>query len=378
MNEQLAYNNASEFKKSPAKESVASKAFNLEYLPRALPRGLIRDDIISYLGEYRLQVPKFHYEYMFSRGESGKFELRDSHQGEAMTEKANRAIWERQSRGERITREKAELDGLRRLEDQLRFAKNGDSVLWASPPGPKEEGYGDYGFIYKGELKEVDGVRKLSMTAIRVESPTVEKFNNALIGLTGDKHTKTFAEEFLEDPRVVRQEVSDKVLDAVLKKEFSFLAEGDVRQQEFDRIIRRLSPIIEDVVDVMQNGTKVDRLAALRSLENYTLRLKEGDDFVQQEGRVYPLRRRLNDILPEYNFVPPVVAGSCGSTGEEQSNNILSIGSSLSSVRLGGDMSKDIYGDRKFKCPSCSQSNIRPINELIAACQHCGSTEVAC
>lgn len=38
----------------------------------------------------------------------------------------------------------------------------------------------------------------------------------------------------------------------------------------------------------------------------------------------------------------------------------------------------DKYGERTFECPECGKINIRPKDEFIKNCQHCGSNKVAC
>ncbi|OIP57172.1 MAG: hypothetical protein COX79_05470 [Candidatus Levybacteria bacterium CG_4_10_14_0_2_um_filter_36_16] len=375
MRESLAYKDIRPEQYLP-REIVGSKAFNLEYYPGSYEREAIREDVVSYLGEYRLQVPKFHYQLQFSQGEEGLFALRDSFKGEPMVAKGARAIQERSLRGENVSREKAELVGIRRLEDQLRFGKTEDTILWASPPGPKEEGYGDYGFIYKGSLQEKNGVKKITMTAIRVENPNIDQFNFVLSQASGIEFKNKRAEDFLQNPILVEEQIDEKLFDNICKKQFAFLG-TDEAQAKFNRIIARLSPLIEEVVDVIQKGNRREKIAAFRALENYTLMLKKGEDIFLKKDKPYVVQNSLSDILPQYNYVPPAAFGSCG--GTLQSNNIFSLGQSLSSVLLGGEaIGPDRYGDRKFKCPSCRQTNIRPFNSLLPSCQHCGSTEVAC
>ena len=58
-------------------------------------------------------------------------------------------------------------------------------------------------------------------------------------------------------------------------------------------------------------------------------------------------------------------------TGEnKQASNMSSFSS--------GDFGKDSLGSRTFNCPECGQKNVRPYNETIPSCQHCGSEKVAC
>lgn len=75
--------------------------------------------------------------------------------------------------------------------------------------------------------------------------------------------------------------------------------------------------------------------------------------------------------------------GSSGGFGQESSRY-----SGYGTNRLPSNMSpkkssdvasgEDKYGKRTFECPDCHQTNYRPYEELLPACQHCGSTKVAC
>ena len=57
----------------------------------------------------------------------------------------------------------------------------------------------------------------------------------------------------------------------------------------------------------------------------------------------------------------------------------LSGGSALSETPFSvSDLAQDKHGPRKFDCPDCGRTNIRPKDQLIANCQHCGSSKVAC
>ena len=40
--------------------------------------------------------------------------------------------------------------------------------------------------------------------------------------------------------------------------------------------------------------------------------------------------------------------------------------------------SDDKFGSREFECPECGKTNIRPKDELLKNCQHCGSNKVSC
>lgn len=60
--------------------------------------------------------------------------------------------------------------------------------------------------------------------------------------------------------------------------------------------------------------------------------------------------------------------GGCGGSGGFKTDSE----TSAFSVSEFGFVGSDKYGDRAFSCPKCNKTNVRPENELIANCQHCG------
>lgn len=337
------------------REVVGSPSFNLEYYPYTTRREL-KQDIVSYLGEYRFKLQKFKYEMRFFKGDDGEIGLRDPDRGELMRTKAKRVIEERKGRGDPVHREAEELKGIYILEKQLSFAKDGDTVLWASPPGPEEEGYGEYGFVYVGKVEKHNEKNLiLHMMAIRVEKPTIEGFNKAMSLLSGVKIKHREADEFLGEPLVVGAQVEERFIDSVLKKHFSFI-ENLTQKKRFEKIIQDLNPVIEDCMDIIEKGSGEEKMRALHALENYALRLKSLSETSQAENIVYLERHknnaRLRDIMPFYSYRPPVVGGSCGATGKMESNNLLSL---RFSVKAESRKTRDYEFDKKATCVQCGR-----------------------
>jgi len=332
-------------------ERFASDAFRIEY--RDVHPQVIIDDFVHYLGEYRFSLSKDFYNLNYVEGE-----LRDPHRNESMVKVSERAIDLKRREGRSFAREQAETIGFKSLNRQLLRSQTGDTIIWASPPGPKEEGYGNYGFIYFGKVGNhgLGGNKNIKMTAIRVEKPSIEKFKKALYMLTGEKIEYEFAEKFLDSPRVVPEDTKEGYVDAILKMVFDFKPNRD-EEGNFRKIINKMFPLISDFANNPWR-TRED----LYALENYALELKREYYIYDREDP-----SNLQDLGVAYRNEPPKVMGSCGSTGE--SSNIFSSVSSLNSL--------DKYGSRSFKCPSCGKTNIRPKDELISNCQHCGK-DVAC
>lgn len=339
-----------------------SSAFNLGYDHDPNITYLeLREDILSYLCEYRLGEQKHKYSLSFLKNRPPGFKLCDSHRFESMGKRANRAILEREANGESVLREQAELLGILKLEDQLGFAQDGDVVVWASPPGPENEGYDrSYGFFYLGLVeKRNDADKSISMTAIRIGYPTLENCNTAFNRLTGENVDYPEG-EFLANPRVVRG-LKLAVVDGVLHDVFSF--KNDERHQQIVRkVLAQMGPMIDEFISLLRNGTKEEKEKAFYALENYALRLKREYEGLGIENivQIDDYRRvKLGDILPVYGYEPPVMGGSCGGTGKKRSNDIL--GSGLKALN-------DVLGDKKnekewFKCPKCGYQANGPVGD---------------
>lgn len=283
-----------------------ASAFKIEFYERA-KREQIREDLISYLGEYRFEVPEFSYELGIKEGK-----LTDPTTGEFMTEKAKKAIVDRNKDGLNTTREFAELSGLHSLESQL---KENGLVVWFSPPGPKEEGYGDYGFGYVGR---VEGDR-LKMSAIRLESPNFQDFNRAAQALVNKKFDT--AEEFLASPMVID-------IDKEEVKQFihgNFNIKNEQHGKIFKKSLISMENVLNDAIDILQSGTEEQKHTVMHVIENLSLEVKQNYERQLSNGEnIDFIPQNLHQLLKSTRYVipPPRVQGSCGSTSSPQSNDI--------------------------------------------------------
>lgn len=338
--------------------------FRIEYGENAPDKALF-DDIVSYLGEYRFNLPKFSYTLKFLDGK-----LRDSYRGDSMQDITQRAIGKKILEGSFYSRELAEKQGLMRLDSQLISAKGNDTVIWASPPGPKEEGYGDYGFIFVGHVNENNESEKtIQMTAIRVEDPKIEQFNQIFYLITGEKTDYKTAEEFIAHPKVLNHHLEEVYADALLGRVFSFKPNPQ-EQEKFKCIIQRMFSLISDFVQSAKNPRKpkAEKIREFYSLENYALRLKEEYEqpLVPRENIIADFRSspRLPDVVGEYGYEPPKIAGSCPANSKNKisltSSNILSKELILNSI-LGDEI--DYEFDQDGPCEKCNAD---------VACGPCG------
>ena len=350
-------------------EIVGSKAFNLEY--RRINKEIaytdqeIREDLLAYLGEYRFGLSKYEYHLTFSKGASG-FHLRDINRGEPMITKTERAILDKSKRGDSTVREEAELAGFKKLDRQLRFVPGGSTMIWVSPPGPRDQGYGDYGFVFFGKVQSSDFVKNIKMTAIRIEAPTINQFNQFTSSISEKETEFKTAEEFLANPSVLLRDISIDEIDDKLGIIFGFKEDKEIRNR-FDSSTLRIKPLIEEFVRVMQNSlSSKDKKRVLNAIENMMIELRDRDD----SSVIYVKERKVEELLDVYGKKQaPVVSGSCGST---QSANIMK-NEVINSILEG----EDEFGCLAFNCPHCGKKNVRPRGELVSHCQYC-SGNVSC
>jgi hypothetical protein len=337
--------------------------FRLEY-GKNVPDQVLIDDVVSYLGEYRFSLPKFSYELKFSNGK-----LRDPHRLDSMEELSQRAIDVSMSKGKFSTREQAEKSAFQKLDRDLQAAKHGDTIVWISPPGPKEEGYGNYGFVFFGKV-EGNGTleKKIKMTAIRVENPTIEQSSNAINVLSGNKPRYKTAEGFLANPLVLPENLSEEYVDSVLGTIFSFKSNPQ-EQENFNEIIARMFPLIAEFVHFVKNPwkTQAEKIQGLYSLENYASKLNSeyGQSLVRKENIFIDFKPsvRFADIRREYGHEPQKVAGSCPSSNK--TSNILSRNSFIN-----GLLGNSLFGEQEwFHCPKCDYQADGPIGNICPGCK---------
>lgn len=331
-------------------------AFKPEFYEKASEEQ-IEEDVVSYLGEYRFEVSEFDYKINIRNGQ-----LLDPKSGEEMTAKAQKAIEDRVKNGKSSNREEAELLGLQNLEQDLLTNPLG-TVVWFSPPGPEEEGYGEYGFAFVGKIKG----ESLDMTAVRLEKPTLADFNRASDSLWGINYLRT--EGFLSSPQVI--DISPDEAKDFIKGSFEL---GDPNSKEiFGQAKVRLKDRIKEWALLVHQGA--DRKVineGLYALENMSLEIKDLYKKEFKQEVIYIPEIDLPSSLAEamlisrYTAAPPVVKGSCGMSGKIESSNTLGklLGSSDSTLNKSNQ--------EWFSCPKCTYKADGPIGNK---CPGCGLTK---
>jgi hypothetical protein len=95
-------------------------------------------------------------------------------------------------------------------------------------------------------------------------------------------------------------------------------------------------------------------------------KIKEGAYNYQMPGVI-----TIQQEVEAYGFQPvKEVETGCGTLGGYDIRIISPFGVA--------EYASDTYGERSFNCPSCKKENIRPVNQLLPRCLHCGSADVAC
>jgi len=351
-------------------QDEGSKAFNIEFEQNSTERELL-DNIVSYLGEYRFNIPQYHYQFVFRDGH-----VRDTYRYESLKEKSERNLLKRRKFAEPVHRELAEDEGISSLDKQLIQAKSGDSLLWVSLPGPKDQGYGDYGFVYYGDIRRQIGFSDIAMTAIRIENPTLSQANRLLQTITGGKEEYKSAENLLAKPQIIAGGLSKEHLDDLIKNLFGSKDERK-RREIFDRVVGQMQPLFKEFIQLTKKGSTEEKLEAFYGLENYALELKkriEKEDWEKEEKIIFFSDRgvipTLALIAKNYGYEPPQAAGSCGSTSSRNKNHPLSRYEILMKAIFGDNWEEgescscpDGNSDNHYHCPGCDKKYMDETNK---------------
>lgn len=233
-------------------------------------------------------------------------------------------------------------------------------------------------------LKEQDGrryveARRYSSALTRAQA--AEKFSEV-----DDKRYSTSKIPsdvfFLSNPVVIAPEKTADDIHAWLHEEHDFMSEQEFQEE----ILVPCMPILQFYLNALTKNP--DDLETRNLAYNaFLVKADEGADKVRAKKAGVDNISWLNDYASSSLSIEQQVAllgrqqAQTRDTGCGFSAGVDVGGSSLGvfSVMEFGVMS-DKYGSRKFNCPAvgCGKENIRLLDQLLAKCQHCGSTEVAC
>src|SRR3989344_1119316 len=271
--------------------SIRSDAFSFEYREDASDIS-IRTDLESLFGEYDFAVPLSRWELLFVSDEYGVSHLVSPYDREPMTIKCQRAIQKRKDSLKSTNREDAEYKCVCSLETQLTTASAGDMVFWTSPPGPKEDGYGKYGFFFVGQIcaeKDTPHQKRISITAIHIDNQSVAQCNDSISLLTGESVYFSTAEDCIRNPKLISSIDEDKIK-YVLSEIFHFVLDEE-RQKLFTDVMHMVKPYIDSFIQLnKQDISKRKIQKGFWALRNYVISLR--DDLIDS------LEHRKRNPLP--------------------------------------------------------------------------------
>ncbi len=328
--------------------------------------GNIQDNVIRYLGEYRLGVKFDEFYYLIKTDDDGETYLESPHADPGpILNIYKKAIDYKKRLGLPIHREEAECAGFQKLQERLADTQEGTLILWVSPPGSKADGYGDHSFTFIGQVeKDSAGGKRLRVIPYR-NVLSLEDHKNYFRYFDEDAQYYEKDTDFLANPVVIEQSESMQTPDDII----SFIGETEKFNIEWrNKLTPLIMPLIGGFIQMVRDrASGEDLLKARYAIENRTL---EEKDYILSKAKNLQVvfEEKPQIIFERYgNITPPIVGGSCGSSASGESSGAFN-----------NFLLQDKYGSRTFNCPQCGQTNLRPENELLSNCQHCGSDKVSC
>lgn len=274
-------------------------------------------------------------------------------------------------------REQAEVIGFEKIQDVLTspFTPVGTMMVSISPPGGKESIY-KHNFYDVFTVKEDENGRYVEprrySSGLKVEEYT-EKAAMLQESYFEDAQANKLPVDayFLSHP--IRIDSNETFVDADAVHADFHQDHEYMEHEQYQEILRLCQPFIhaylqqlaKDPYDLRARNLRFNAL--LNKADEVADQLKAGvivtDVFVTA---TYDEIERLGE--QEVREVGTGCGSSKGASVDEYSPF---------SVSEFGFVGTDKYGDRAFSCPKCNKRNVRPENELVANCQHCGG-DVRC
>lgn len=317
---------------------------------------MLRNDILRYLGEYRLAVKFDEIYYCEGQSSSGERYLR-AEEDAPIKDRYRNFVSQKEREGLDTRREVAECLGFEKIEEK--FLQGDDFLfLWISPPGRKEDGYGNYSFTFVGEVK--NGV----VREIPYRNELGMQKHNEIAGLFTNRQFYTDV-DFLANPVFIERTSQLNSAEDIL----AIIGEKEAIDTSWrSRLETRLASLMDSFVEAVKRNASEHELDKIkRAIENFTIDKKDEIKL----GGTFSYDMDVRGLIDQYgSYAPPVVGGSCGSSSSSV-ETLMDFQNTL-------NLEPDEYGDRTFECPECGKTNIRPKNQLLKNCQHCGTNKVAC
>lgn len=267
-------------------------------------------------------------------------------------------------------REEAEITGFLKTQEIMCNPNTpiGTMMLSVSPKGGKGSSY-EHNFYDIFTLKEFDGKRFIE--ARRYSSAlTIAEYKDKLNPLS-------FVGNIFSDADFLRNPIKiDNVFFENADQIHSYLHKNHktMESEEFQRVIKACESLKREYIRTKDLHT-FDSMMTKADVEAGLVRIKPDEFYDYLIGSSKPLT--VDQEIDFYGRQPVRVAATgCGSSGSTSANNFNKKSSPFSVSEFG--LGDDEYGSREFECPECGKTNIRPKDELVKNCQHCGSNKVAC
>lgn len=352
----------------------------------------LENQIASYLGEFILAVrfKEFFYEEA-TNPQTGQKELHAPGFIGPIAESYDRAIRESRGRGWSGERENAECEGFRKLEKALLEAPEGTLYLWISPPGSKEEGYGDYSFTHLGQVKRIGNRRRIDVTSVR-NTLTLEEHQKVINHFLPEDEKLQNPEDtdFLRTPVVIqnpenRYTVHDLLVavDVLARRgkgrQIGFAEAYHEREDWEERLRQLLTPFIDDYCSVLESGASNHQLQTIIwSLENYAVGLFKTASLaplvIEQTSPVRPETKPA--FYAHWGYEPEALrGGSCPLTSTTRSSSLTFSSAVLPFQEHQLENSHSSEGKRTLdcECPSCRRKVKAIIENETIHCPACGA-----
>lgn len=369
---------------------------------RGLSPGEIRHTIITrlegqiarYGGEFILKekFTEFFYEETIDL-KTGQTRLHAPGFMGPIAESYDRAIHENKVSGRSARREEAECEGFHYLEKELLEAPLGTCYLWISPPGTKEEGYGDYSFTYMGRVEETANGRRISVTSLR-NTLTLEEHTLIINRFLPEEKKLANPQDidFLSTPAIIYPEGNCDIYDLLLKmdvilktqkgKKTEFAKAYQERKNWEKELVKKLSPVINDYYSLLEKGVTQEELQQVFwAMENYTREwINKRPVTIINERPVSPVELR-EHFYAQYNYKPPALeGGNCPPDPSSLSSNPFSSAIlPFQQHKLENTVSSEGKKTLKCTCPNCNKKVEAVIESGKIHCPKCGaSAEYEC
>lgn len=293
--------------------AAISSSYNKEVILQARKKE-IEKNILGYIGEYRLGVKFAEFYYREEVSESGERYLAASEPG-AIRNIYRRAIDEKKRKGLSSRREEAEYEGFSRFERALINAPDRMLFLWISPPGSREDGYGDYSFTFIGQSEIIGNEKRIRVIPYR---NTLSNAEHSRYYSLIDAKGKSFERDtdFLANPAVFEP------IKGVLDKPEDILhligEQEEVNTEWVPKLKKIIGPLIYAYLHLVERGASDEELQKAKfAIENVSLAFK-GEILAERTPTIASralLAKTTGDIFEEWgNRIPPRALGSCGSS----------------------------------------------------------------